>query len=84
MGFPVVIVATVGNEAEIALKWEINCRLKMKYFVKLQQGIRKKETNHLTNNYPETILQPTCTSTGNPAHQFHVIVVNDIDSQAEY
>lgn len=43
MGFPVVIVTTVGNEAEIALKWEINCRLKMKYFVKLQQGIRKKK-----------------------------------------
>lgn len=42
MGFPVVIVAMVGNEAEIALKWEMNCRHKMKYFVKLQHGIRKK------------------------------------------
>lgn len=80
MGFPVVIVATVGNEAEIALKWEMNCRLKMKYFVKLQQGIRKKgqTTWQTIIQRPIEALQPTCTSTENPAHQFHVIAVNDI------
>lgn len=47
MGFPVVIVAMVGNEAEIALKWEMNSRLKKKYFVKLQQGIYEKRDKPL-------------------------------------
>ncbi len=65
MGFPVVIVAMAGNGAEIALKWEMNCRLKMKYFVKLQQGIRKngQTTWQTIIQRPTEVLQPTHTST---------------------
>ncbi len=78
MGFPVVIVAMAGNGAEIALKWEMNCRLKIKYFVKLQQGIRKngQTTWQTIIQRPKEVLQPTHTSTDNVAHQLHVIAVN--------
>ncbi len=68
MGFPVVIVAMAGNGAEIALKWEMNCRLKIKYFVKLQQGIRKNgqttwQTIIQRPTHQPTNIQPTHTST---------------------
>lgn len=74
MGFPVVIVATVGNEAEIALKWEINCRLKMKYFVKLQQGIRKKRDKPLDKQLSRDHLKYS----NQHAHQQEILHINSM------